>query len=184
MPPLVELAVIRQIGFRHHAQYLAAVDHHGGVIELAMGSQRGADDQHRKQLLRSLDQLPDPALHRSQQRILEQQILDGVGGQAELREHHEGSLGGIASRGKPHGLQEIEVRVTDFGPRDARGEPDEIVVVERMKSRAHGMDLGAPSRATSVHMTSAFGVIRPRVAWRLPTPRMKRRTPAITPRSL
>src|SRR2546425_1101266 len=60
MPPLVELAVIRQIGFRHHAQYLAAVDHHGGVIELAMGSQRGADDQHRKQLLRSLDQLPDP----------------------------------------------------------------------------------------------------------------------------
>ena len=76
---LVELAVVRQVGLGHHAQDDAAMDDDGGVVEAARQAQRRADDQDGKELVRGLDDLGDRLLDLVQERILQQQVLDGVG---------------------------------------------------------------------------------------------------------
>src|SRR5947209_1938201 len=80
MPPLVELAVIRQISLGDDAENLAPVDDEGRIVELAVPAERRSDDEQREKFLRGFDQLRDAALDRPQQRILEQQVLDRIGG--------------------------------------------------------------------------------------------------------
>ena len=50
LPPLVELAVVRQVGLRHDAEDPAAVDDHRAVVDPVPVAQRRADDQHRQQV--------------------------------------------------------------------------------------------------------------------------------------
>src|SRR5579883_459522 len=53
MPPLVEFAIVRQIGLRRDPENGAAMDDDGRVVEPAFDSQRRAERQRRKQVLRS-----------------------------------------------------------------------------------------------------------------------------------
>ena len=62
------------------------MDDDGGVVEPAGHAQRGADDQDGKELAGRRDHLGDRFLDLVEQRILQQQVLDGVGRQPELRE--------------------------------------------------------------------------------------------------
>src|SRR5579872_4291870 len=53
MPPLVELAIVRQIGLRRDSKDGAAMDNDGRVVEPTFDSQRRAEHERRKQILRS-----------------------------------------------------------------------------------------------------------------------------------
>ena len=56
MPLLVELAIVRQVHFWHHAQQPAAMDRHRAVVEPRAVAQRRADHQHRQQFAGARDQ--------------------------------------------------------------------------------------------------------------------------------
>ena len=89
MPALVELAVIRQKNLWHDAEQLAAMDRDRAVVKLPMRAQRRADDKHREPVPAGLDQTIDLGLDRVEQRILKQQIVDRIGREAQLGEHHQ-----------------------------------------------------------------------------------------------
>ena len=127
MALLVEFAVVRQVGLGHDAQDHAAMDDDGGVVEPAGHAQRGADDQDGEELVGRLDHLGDRPLDLVEQRILQQQVLDGVGRQPELRENHDGGAGLVALAGQPQRLRKIVGGVGDPGPRDAARNTHEFV---------------------------------------------------------
>ena len=62
------------------------MDDDGGVVEPAGHAQRRADDQDGEELVGRRDHLGDRFLDLVEQCVLQQQVLDGVGGQPELRE--------------------------------------------------------------------------------------------------
>ena len=147
MPLLVELAIVRQVGLWHHAQHLAAMDDDGGVVEAARDPERRADDQDREELARGLDDLGDRPLDLVQQRVLQQQVLDGIGGQAEFGEDHDGGARLVALRGELQGLGEIVGGIGHAGARHAARHAHELMGIERVEighrnsSHAH---TGAP----------------------------------------
>ncbi len=77
--PLVELAVARQIGLGDHAEDPALADHDGGVVEPARPPQRRADHDDREDVSAGLEKTGDRGFHRVQDRVLEQEVVDGVG---------------------------------------------------------------------------------------------------------
>jgi len=65
------------------------VDHHRRVEEPTFTAQRRPDDQHRVEVARSRDNLRHCGLHPVEQRILQQQIVDGLGRQPQFgKQHH------------------------------------------------------------------------------------------------
>ena len=84
---LVELAVVGQVGLRRDAEDLAAVDHDRAVVDPVALHERRADDEHRQQVGARLDDLGERLLHRVEQRVLEEEVVDGVAAQAQLGEH-------------------------------------------------------------------------------------------------
>ena len=53
LAPLVELAVVRQVGLRHHAEQPALADERGAVVEQAVDHHRQADQRGERQVLRA-----------------------------------------------------------------------------------------------------------------------------------
>ena len=84
---LVELPVGRQVGLRRHAQHPAPVDHHGAVEHPRALHQRRTDHEHRHQVGTRRDDLGDRRAHAREQRVLQDQVVDRVAAQAQLREH-------------------------------------------------------------------------------------------------
>ena len=115
----VEFAVVRQVGFGHDAQDHAAVDDDGRVVKPARHAQRGADDQDGKELVGGRHHLGDRPLDLIEERVLQQQVLDGVGRQPELREHHDRGARLVALARQPQRLGEVVGGVGDPRPRDA-----------------------------------------------------------------
>ncbi len=89
LPALVELPVVRQVQLGHHAEHLAAVDDDRGVEQPGLVPQRRADDEHRQQVGRRLDDGRQAVVHRVEQGVLAQQIVDGVAGQRQFREQRD-----------------------------------------------------------------------------------------------
>ena len=103
------------------------MDDDRAVVEAAGDPERRADDQDGKELLRRLDHLGDRALDLVEQRVLQQQILDGVGREPQLGKDHDSGLGLVALGGELQRLAEIVVRVGDAGARHAAGHAHELV---------------------------------------------------------
>ena len=103
------------------------MDDHGAVVEPAGTAQRRADDQDGEELVGRRDHLGDRSLDLVQQGVLQQQVVDGVGGQPELREHHDGGARFVALAGQPQRLGEIVGGVGDARPRDAARNTHEFV---------------------------------------------------------
>ena len=103
------------------------MDDDRGVVEPARHAERGAHDQDGKEIGRCRHDLGDRPLDLVEQRVLQQQILDGVGRQPELREHHDGGLSLVALAGQPQRLGEVVGGVGDAGPRHAARNPHEFV---------------------------------------------------------
>ena len=87
--PLVELAVVRQVGLRRDAEDPAAVDDDRAVVDPVAVLERRADHDHRQQVGGGLDELGDRRTHRREEGVLQEQVVDGVAGQAELGEHRD-----------------------------------------------------------------------------------------------
>ena len=137
LPTLVELAVRRQMNLGHDAKHRPPVQDDCGVEQAVPLPQRGPHDDHRQQVRGRRGQLAQRNLHRCQQRLLPQQVVDGVAGQRQLREQRDGhpllgappgdrgDAGGVARRfGDPH-----------VG--GAGGDPGETVRVHGMERHAH-----------------------------------------------
>ena len=103
------------------------MDDDRSVVEPARDAQRGAHDQDGKELGRRRHDLGDRPLHLVEKRVLQQQVLDGVGRQAELREHHDRRARLVALAGQAQRLGKVVGGVGDAGPRDAARNTHEFV---------------------------------------------------------
>ncbi len=130
---LVELAVVGQISLGDDAEDAAAVDHHRRVVEPARASQGRADDQHRKQFAAGVGDRGDPCFDRIQHRILQQQLVQRIGRDAEFREHHHGRAGRIPLAGQLQRRLDVERRIGRLHARHGRRDADELVAVQAME---------------------------------------------------
>ena len=103
------------------------MDDDGGVVQPAGEAQRRADDQDGKELVRGRDDLGDRRLDLVQERVLQQQVLDGVGRQPQLGKDHDGRAGLVAFGGQPQRLGEIVGGVGDPGARHTARDSHEVV---------------------------------------------------------
>ena len=128
---LVELAVVRQVDFRHHAEQRAAMDGQGAVVERAQMPQRRADQQQRQQVGGGCDDGLDRGFDRVEQGGLLQQVADRVAGNAEFRKHRHAPRPGGRSPA-PCGRIGLRVgrRIGQRGAGGAGGDTGEAVTVE------------------------------------------------------
>jgi hypothetical protein len=133
MPPLVELAVVRQKYLRHHAEQLAAMDHEAAIVEPPFPAQWRPDHKHRQKLLAGGDQPLNLAGHGIEHRVLEQEIVDRIGREAQLREDHQRDSGLVALVHEIEYLVAVLRRLGDRDLRNANADPDELVAVGREK---------------------------------------------------
>ncbi len=89
VPSLIELVVGRKEALRDDAEEVAGVQGSGAVVELPIDSQGHADEDQGIEILSRLRDLGEPLLGVPQQRLLQEQVLAGVGREAELRQHHD-----------------------------------------------------------------------------------------------
>ena len=86
---LIELLIVGQVGFRHKTQKLPVLHRGRYVVQLAAAL---PGQPHKNQHVlpgRSPDHLPKRLQCAVQQRLLREQVAAGVGGKAQLREHHK-----------------------------------------------------------------------------------------------
>ncbi len=114
------------------------MDGESGVIEAALHAQGRADHQHRIEPLGRLGQLGDRGLHRFQQGVLQQQIVDSVGRQAQFRESDQAGAAGVGLMRQGQGVGQVGGRVGHMSARHRRGDAQEVVAVEGMEVEGHG----------------------------------------------
>ena len=81
VPPLVELAVIRQVHLGHDAQKPPPVNGEGRVVEAAQVTHRSPNEQKRHEIHGAGHDAFDGPFHGLEQGVLLQQVLDRVAGQ-------------------------------------------------------------------------------------------------------
>ena len=86
VPLLVELAIGGQVGFRGDAAHGPALDDDGAVVQAASLPQGRADDDRREEPGGGRADGLDTGEGLVEQHVAEQQVVDGVAGQAELGE--------------------------------------------------------------------------------------------------
>ena len=89
LPQLVELAVVRQVGLRRHAEDAPAVHDHRAVEEQAVDDERHADDRDHRDLARRGDDAPERGLRAVEERLLVEEVLARVRREPELGEERE-----------------------------------------------------------------------------------------------
>ncbi len=102
---------------------------HGAVVEPAVARQGRPDHEGREQPAAGVDQPLQLALHRLQERVLQQEVVDGVGREAQLREDHHAHVRRVTLLEQDQGLLGVEGRVGYGDARDADADPDEVVGV-------------------------------------------------------
>ncbi len=96
---LVELAVVRQMHLRHDAEQAAVADHKGAIVEAMAPMHRRPDEKQRTQPARGFDEPVARRHNRIEQRVLHEQVVDGVGRQGEFGEDRES--GAVVVAGLP-----------------------------------------------------------------------------------
>ncbi len=129
LPPLVKFPVIRQIDLGHDAEQLSAMDDDAAIVEVSAVTQRRPDGKDREEVATGGDQSIELPLHFVEQRVLEQQIIDGIGGNSQLREHHQGDAGLVARSEEIQDIVGVLPRIGDCDMRNAGSEADEFVAV-------------------------------------------------------
>src|SRR5699024_11046459 len=86
---LVELAVVGRIGLRRDPEDLATVDEDGAVVEAVAVAKGGADGHERQQVGGAPREVDESGLDVAEEDVLEEQVLDGVAGEAELGEDRD-----------------------------------------------------------------------------------------------
>ncbi len=125
----VELPVGRQVRLRHDTQHLAAVDHHGGVVDPVLIAQRRADHEHGHQFGGRDHDVEQRDLDRVEQGVLQQDVLDRIAGQRQLRKNSERDAVVVAVPGQPQYRLGVGGGVGEGRVMGARSHPHEPVPV-------------------------------------------------------
>ena len=133
MPALVEFAIVRQVCLGNHAEQSAAMDDQRAIVEPSAPAQRRAGDDNRRQILRGGDEMAGRLFHGVQQAGLMEQIVDGIGRQAELRQRQK--RGGFLMRGLSHldRARDVEGRIGHAHGGRADADAGEAVRIDRME---------------------------------------------------
>ena len=146
VPLLIELAIVRQIRLGNDSPHLPAVEHYGAVEQSVVGAQRGSDDQDEVELARSLCKPGECGEHAVEQRVLEEQVLVGIAGERQFREHDEASVIVGSRLGEVEDLPSVVARIGHANARRGDSHADKSVGVGRVERQdGHG-------RATSSAM--------------------------------
>jgi hypothetical protein len=90
---LVELAVIGQEGFGNDPEHVAALDHDSAIVERAAHANWRAHYEDREKAFAFSFEPSQRSVDRIEQRILEQEVVDGVAGERKLWRQQHGRLG-------------------------------------------------------------------------------------------
>ena len=112
------------------------MDHHRGVVEPVAEAQRRSDDQDGQQIARSLEEPPDRRFDRVEERILQQQIVDRIAGQAEFGKGGDADAARVAEFRHRDDRRCVGIRVGQGGRNGAGGDADEAMRIDR--TEAHG----------------------------------------------
>ena len=127
MALLVELRVVRKMGFRHKRQHVTGIDDSSHIIQLTAHAQRQTDyDDSRKLCGLAADRVQrvQCAL---EQRFLQEQVAAGVAGQAQLGECDELRAFGSGLLRQLYDLRGIICTVRDVQIRRCRGNFDKSI---------------------------------------------------------
>ena len=91
--------------------------------------QRRPDGKDREEVAAGGDQPIELPLHLIEHRILEQQIVDCIGRNSQLREHHQGDAGLVARSEEIQGIVGVLPRICDCDMGNTGSEADEFVAV-------------------------------------------------------
>ena len=139
---LVELPVVGEVGLRDDAPHLAAVDHHGAVVEPVAQHHGGSDGEQRPEF-RALPAQPGHGLVDGvQQRIVQQQVVDGVAADPQLGEGHHGHSSVVCLAHHLEGAFRVGVR-GEIGDGQRRGRhPGEALGVGIEEVHAGSIEAG------------------------------------------
>ena len=112
------------------------MDHDGGVVDPVLITQGCADDQHRHQFGRGHDDIEQRVLDRVEQSILQQNVLDRVAGQRQLREDRQRSAVVVAGPGDSQHRLSVYDGVRDGRVVRARSHPHKSLAVRRVEIHA------------------------------------------------
>ena len=141
MPAFIELAIVRQVALRHHANDSATVYHHRRIEEPTFPAQRRSDDQYRVEVARGRDNLSHRRLRPIEQRSLQQQIVDSIGRQSQFRKQHHTDMARMPRRRQLQMRARREDRIGNPPARHAGGDAQEAMAV-------HAVDTSHPALAT------------------------------------
>ena len=141
MTLFVELPVVGEITLGHHAEHLAAVDDDRTVVQPVSSLQGGPDDYHREEVAGCLTQGLDGVENGVQEDVLEQQVVDGVAGQAEFGEDGDGHVAGVELPAGVENTRHVRCRVTNVHRRGACCDSCEALVICRVEIPLHGASL-------------------------------------------
>ena len=144
VPALVELAVGRQVGLRPTAEDRAAVDDDRAVEDPGAVDERRPHHEDRPQVRRRGDDLGDGGVRGVQQRVLQEQVVDGVAGEAELGEHRHRDAVLVGLPGHRDDRGGVGRGVGDGHRQRARRDPREPVRVRRVEVHVSSLGAGRP----------------------------------------
>ena len=139
---LVELAVGREVRLGRDPQHPTAVDDDRAVEHPGAVHERRADDQDGEQVRGTLHEVGDGLVHAGQQRVLEEQVVDGVAGERELREDRDRDTLVVALAGLRKDRPGVGRGVRDRHGDGAGGDPGESLGVRRVELHASSLARG------------------------------------------
>ncbi len=142
---LVEFAVVRQEGFRHHPEQPAARDDRGAIIQPTIAPQRNPDQQDRAKRAAGGNDIRQRGLGCIEQRVLQQEIVDRIGRQAKLGKHRQVDAAGIGVARQRDRRGDIGRDIGGRCQRRARHHPHETVTVNRHELITPTRHSGNPS---------------------------------------
>ena len=129
----VEFAVVGQIGLGDDSQDPPGVDDHGAVVEAVRMRQRRSDDDDGLEFHGGLANVLDGLEGGVQEGVLEQEVVDGVAGQAELGECGQGDAFQVAFPYELGRVPGVVHRVRRGHGQRAGRDPHEPVGVDRIE---------------------------------------------------
>ena len=162
---LVIFAVIGQEALRHDAEDAAARDGErrncrAGRCAAAARRRRSTGAELRARLRRA----GRSRLDRVEERVLQEQIVDRVGGDVELGKDDEVDAARVRLAGQRQRLLDVEGDVAGRGERARRGDADEAVAVDRAERRPGFASLAFAIYSISVIISTATSSAATRVA--------------------
>ncbi|MET3866529.1 hypothetical protein ABIC20_003838 [Methylobacterium radiotolerans] len=135
MALLVEFPVVRQECLRDDAEQAAALDGERAVVDAVSPAQGRADEQQRPEIGRFGDHPGCGGLDRVEQRLLQEQVLDRVGREAELGEDRQRRPRIVAGPGEVEDDVGVALGLGRMAAAGAGRDPGETVAIEGAEAR-------------------------------------------------